>query len=585
MKRFIGCLFSPLCLSALSYQVTFVGINDSECMRAIKDASSLVTLQDRPPPSINGLRYRAESDMAAIEKTVRAFAYYDAEVSFEIQPRKDPVQVIVTIRNKGAYQLASYTVVHGDTCKEAVDLPDCCPLTPEKLGLKLGKPAWSVNIVNAELQVLAELSKCGYPLAYIDKRKVEVDTDQKEVNAAVCVQEGPLSKFGPSILFGLRDVNPHFIERRLGWTEGETYDSELVNQTQKRFMKTDLFSSVYVSHGSKLDEHGELPMQIRFTESKHKQLSLGAYYATADGFGASFAWIHRNLRGMGETLSLGGDWSTRSRSAQISYKKPDFLGPNQAYRAMASLGDQRIHPYTACIYTFANYFDKTIDDIRFFSIGLEGSHYTVTNSATNGRYALIGLPLILRYDTSNDPFNPTIGYTLVYQAIPYQSVMHHANRFIKQRFTTTFYVPLTATRWVVLALRAQCGSIAGAKRESVPLPVLFLGGSDDDLRGYRYLSVSPLNDKKQSLGGRSAIFATSELRFRFGAFGVVPFADFGTVTSGEIPECTAKWYKSVGLGFRYFTFFGPLRLDVGFPLDKRSFDPLFRVYASVGQSF
>ncbi|HEV7736441.1 MAG TPA: hypothetical protein VGO47_03600, partial [Chlamydiales bacterium] len=149
-----GFIFSPVLLSALTYQVKFVGIDNSECLRAIKDASSLVTLQDRPPPSLNGLRYRAESDMPAIEKTVRAFAYYDAEISYEIRSRQDPVQVIVTIRNQGPYKLASYSVFHETTCKEPLELSDCCPLTLDQLGLKLGKPAWSVNIVNAELQVL-----------------------------------------------------------------------------------------------------------------------------------------------------------------------------------------------------------------------------------------------------------------------------------------------------------------------------------------------------------------------------------------------------------------------------------------------
>lgn len=584
-----GCFFSPFFLSALTYQVKFVGIDNAECLRAIKDASSLVTLQDRPPPSLNGLRYRAESDMPAIEKTVRAFAYYDAEISYEIRSRPNsiqaPVQVIVTIRNQGPYKLASYSVFHETTCKEPLELSDCCPLTLDQLGLKLGKPAWSVNIVNAELQVLTQLAKCGYPLAFIDKRKVEVDSDQKEVNAAVCVQEGPYSKFGPSVLFGLKEVNPRFIERRIGWTEGETYNSELLAQTQKRFMKTDLFSSVYISHGSELDQVGELPMQIRFTESKHKQLSLGAYYATADGFGGSFAWVNRNLRGMGETLAIKGDASTRSRAGEMTYKKLDFLGPDQIYRATASLSRQRIHPYIALVYGLGNYFDKTIDDKRFFSIGVEAEHYKVTRSATNGTYALIGLPIIMRYDTSNDPLNPTIGYTLVLQEIPYQTIIHSSHRFIKQRFTSTFYIPLVPTRWAVLALRAQFGSIAGTKRKNVPLPLLFLGGTEDNLRGYRYMSVSPLNHNNQSLGGRSAIFTSAELRLRFGDFGVVPFADFGTVTSSELPELNAKWFKSVGLGARYFAFFGPLRLDVGFPLDRRKFDPLFRVYASVGQSF
>ena len=116
---------------------------------------------------------------------------------------------------------------------------------------------------------------------------------------------------------------------------------------------------------------------------------------------------------------------------------------------------------------------------------------------------------------------------------------------------------------------------------------LFLGGSENELRGYRYKTVSPLNAHRKPFGGRSAIYATAEIRWKATkTIGIIPFADFGTVTLSQVPDFTAKWFKSVGGGLRYFTFFGPLRFDVGFPLNKRKgIDPNFQIYASVGQTF
>jgi translocation and assembly module TamA len=181
--------------------------------------------------------------------------------------------------------------------------------------------------------------------------------------------------------------------------------------------------------------------------------------------------------------------------------------------------------------------------------------------------------------------NPTSGYTLVYSVTPYQSLKHSDTHFAKQRLTATCYIPFFEKKWV-LALRTQIGSIAGAKRQEVPLPKLFLGGSENDLRGYHYQSVSPLEGTKP-LGGRSAIFATAEMRIRlFEKIGLVPFADFGTVSLSAAPSPSEKWFKSVGLGLRYFSFFGPLRLDIGFPLNRRGgIDSWCQIYASVGQTF
>jgi translocation and assembly module TamA len=585
MKHVIGLLFiSPFFLVALSYDVNFVGLDDSACLKAIKSTSDLINLQKRPPASINGLKFRIESDFPALLKVMRAFSYYDASFSYEILTDRDPIQVMIYIDPGDPYKLASYEVFHG-ACQELAEVEGCTVFIPENLGLSVGRPAHSVDIVNAELQVLTELSRCGYPLAFIDKRRIEIDKAQKEMDAAVCVQEGPRSKFGPSFFFGLKNIRPRFIERRITWKEGELYNSDHLVETQVKLLKTDLFSSVYISHGEQLDEMGELPMKIRFTEAKHKQLSMGAYYATIDGPGASFTWTNRNFRGMGEVINITGDFSKRFLAGEFSYKKPDFLTVDQTYRAQVGLAREKIHPYLAFTYYLDQFIERKFDQKRTFSVGLELEHILVTKSATDGTYCLISLPLFVKYDNSNHPLDPSGGFTIVYSTTPYQSLFHGHQHFVKQRLTGTCYFPLTPRKKMVLALRAQLGSIAGAQRKNVPLTKLFLGGTEDELRGYRYMSVSPLNHKHQSLGGRSALYATAELRFRFGVFGVVPFADFGTVTSGELPRFDAKWFKSVGIGARYFAYFGPIRLDIGFPLNRRSFDPHFQIYASAGQAF
>ena len=217
MKRVLKLFFlSPMVVVALHYDVKFVGLDDSACLKAVKNTSDLINLEDRPPSSINGLKFRIEADIPSLLKVMRAFSYYDASFTYAIDPKHDPVQVVVRIHPGAPYTLGSYQVFHG-ACKELASVVDCTPLTPEHLGLKIDQPIHSVEIVNAELQVLTELSRCGYPLAVIDKRRVEVDEAKKEVAAAVCIQEGPLSKFGPSYFFGLQNIHPRYIERRVTW--------------------------------------------------------------------------------------------------------------------------------------------------------------------------------------------------------------------------------------------------------------------------------------------------------------------------------------------------------------------------------
>ncbi|MGB7978343.1 MAG: BamA/TamA family outer membrane protein [Chlamydiales bacterium] len=584
MKRLFA-LCTPLWLSAIPYEVQIVGLDDPAALKSVIDASDLFALQERPPASINGIRYRVAGDIPGVLKVLRAYGYYDASIASNVAVEEDQAQVTLEIHPGPQYRLSSYQIFRGD-CTKPAEVCCCEPFTPERLGLTLGSPALSVNIVNAELNLLSELARCGYPLASVDKRKVVVDMEHKQLEAAVCIDEGPLSAFGPMSIFGLKTVQPRYVMRRIAWREGDLYSSDEVEETQKRLLNSDLFSSVLISHDGQLDENGQLPIRMRIAEAKHRQVTLGVFYATVDGPGGTFTWTHRNLRGMGEIVSLDGEFSKRYLAGTLTYKKPDFLALNQSYRAVAQIERQYIHPFIAFTYRGANYLDKKIDNRRNVSVGLEVQHVNVANSAQNGTYLLVDVPLFFRYNTADDLFNPSQGYSIVYQPHFFQSLEHGRQHFIKQRLTTTFYIPVWK-KWLIFAGRVQVGSIAGARQEFVPLPILFLGGSEDDLRGYRYMTVSPLNEHRKPYGGRSAIFLTAETRFRFGEkIGIVPFADFGTVTFSELPTVDAEWFKSVGVGLRYFTFFGPLRFDVGFPLDRRrGVDPAFRMYASIGQTF
>ncbi|HSX11694.1 MAG TPA: BamA/TamA family outer membrane protein [Chlamydiales bacterium] len=585
MKRLLLSLLAPAFLAALPYELNFVGMKDQEVMKAIFDVSDLVVLQDRPPKSINGLRYRIASDIPALLKVLHAYGYYDATVTSDVGNENGVVQVYILIHPGPQYTISSYEIFQGD-CTEHASLPTCQSFTPESLGLKIGIPAVSVNIVNAELNLLTHLAQCGYPLASVEKRKVVVDMADKTVHAASCIKEGPLSKFGPVSIHGLKTVESSYVLRRLAWKEGETYTADDVEATQKRLINSDLFSSVLISHDEELDGAGELPMKMYVTEAKHRQLSIGAYYATVDGAGMTFAWINRNLRGMGEILSFNGDFSQRYLSGKITYKKPDFLTMDQTYRAIAQIEREKINAYIAFTYTFANYIDKKFNNRTNLSIGLDVEHFIVSDSASNGSYLLAGLPFFIRYNAADDLMNPTNGFSIVYQATPFQSLWFTDQHFYKQRITGTFYIPM-GTKRAIFAGRIQFGSIAGTKQDHIPLPILFLGGSEDDLRGYRYKTVSPLNEHRKPYGGRSAVFFTAETRLRVTeTIGIVPFADFGTVTFEQLPQFHAKWFKSVGLGLRYYTFFGPLRADIGFPLDRRRIiDPAFRIYVSIGQTF
>ena len=196
--------FMPAVGFALTYEVHFVGLDDPACMRAIEDASQLVSLQKRPPTSINGLRYRMTSDIPEILRVLHALSYYDASLNTDLEMgEKEPYQVYVFIQSGPQFLLTSYEVYNGD-CKHLADIPNCRSFAPETTRPRIRPPRSLGRHRERRAQPARRTSKCGYPLAHIDKRRVEVDLSEKTVQAASCIQEGPLSEIRTVDIFWAR---------------------------------------------------------------------------------------------------------------------------------------------------------------------------------------------------------------------------------------------------------------------------------------------------------------------------------------------------------------------------------------------
>ena len=113
-------------------------------------------------------------------------------------------------------------------------------------------------------------------------------------------------------------------------------------------------------------------------------------------------------------------------------------------------------------------------------------------------------------------------------------------------------------------------------------------GGGSSLRGYEYQLVGPIDKKNIPLGGRSFVEFSTELRVRINSdYGIVTFIDGGNVYNSTIPNFKNGIYWGIGVGLRYYTQFGPLRVDVAFPLRKRStgIDKAYQLYFSIGQAF
>lgn len=581
------CSLIPLAplAAGIPYNVDFEGMDDAKTLKSMKLASHLTSLKKRPPDSINALRYRADSDIPELQKVLRAHGYYEAKVTIQIQEIFNEVDVVVRINPGPRYRLGSFDIYLN--CDNS-DVPNsCCQLSLQDADIELNKPALTQEILKGELKILQRLSECGYPLAQVENREVIVDGETKKVFVKLEIKTGKKTEFGPTTIVGAKKVKPLFIERKLQWKEGETYDSRLVDKTQNILIDTGLFSSVLITHEDKLSSQGEIPLKVEVSETKHKRINIGVSYQTVYGPGVTFGWANHNVGGMGRTLSFQGDITKISQTGVAKYIHTDFNAVGQDMIAVGEAAHEDIpFAYSMRSYSLMDRFEKQFNKRTRGSIGVKGERLYVTASAHNGNYWLTEFPFYLRWSTANHLLNPSKGATIEYTITPAINIADSKDIYITQKFTESAYLALDKKARIILAQKLTLGFIASNGLPAIPLSKRFLGGSEEDLRGYRYRTVSPLEHDKP-IGGRAAIYLSFESRFRLTeTIGLVPFFDIGSVYLTQYPTFHGKWFKSAGLGFRFFTMMGPFRVDLAFPLDRRhKLDPAFKVLVSIGQMF
>jgi translocation and assembly module TamA len=540
-------VFYSVSAQEIDYTIDFKGVEDARTLKTIKSTSQLLKLRKtHPPASINALRYRAESDIPELIKVLRAYGYYEAKVVIHVKDKQTRARVVVQIDPGPRYYIEAFDI--SLYCFDQKNT--CCTIDHDKIGIEIGKPAIAQVVLNGELKAMQALAECGFPLSRIEKREMVVDAATKGLRIHLFVDTDQMASFGPVSVVGIDKVKPLYIDHKIAWKENSPYDSRLVEETQNTLMNSGLFSSVLITHEDSLSLNGQIPMKIEVSESKHKTINLGLSYQTVFGPGITFGWENRNVAGMGRKLSFQGDITRISQTGLATYFHPEFLRLDQDLIWQGQAAHESLFAYSMRSYNLTQRIDRRFGKRWRAAFGIEGERLYVTASVHNGNYWLLQFPLYFRYSTANSLLDPTRGVTLEFTTTPAINAGRLSQSYLIQEVSESTYHPLTKNERIVLAQCLTVGVLWSNGLSAVPLSKRYLGGTEQDLRGYRYRTVSPLKDDKPE-GGRSAIFFTLESRFRISTtIGLVPFFDIGNVYKTQYPTAHGQWHKSVGLGVR-----------------------------------
>lgn len=580
----------------IRYEVAVEGDLPEELRRRLLDASDAERLVERPPASLLVLRRRAEEDLATLRQVLRSEAYYAGEVRYRIEtvpvpegPTEGPAGPVTSPGTRLLFEVVPGPQFTFGAAAVEVEAPadGFVAPSPAVLGIDTGEPAVAETVLRAEERLLELARQDSRPLARLGQRTAIVDHDLRTMDVTLRVAPGPRASFGTITFAGDAGIAETFLRRRLPFETGDAYDPELVTRGRRRLIETNLFSTVITEVGDELDPEGRIPVTYRLRPRLHRTIGGGLSYQTDVGPGLNAYWEHRNLFSAGERLRADLSVDPLDTLAKLSFRKPEIWTPGLSLLAEVAGEIQDTDAYKSESVRVGTGIEYEFTEKVIGGLGVAYRYGDVRQEGQRDTFALLSLPARLTWDFSDDLLDPTRGGRLQLFGSPYFDTMGNDTRFVKSQVVHTRYLPVLDEHRLVLALRAAAGSISGADRDNVPADERLYSGGGGSIRGIGYQLAGPLDDRDDPIGGRSNVEFSIEARTRFTeTLGGVAFLDGGSAFSSQLPNFGETLRFGTGIGLRYITGIGPIRLDVAVPVNRRSgVDDPFQLYISIGQAF
>jgi translocation and assembly module TamA len=581
-----------------SYEVNVKGVESKEIVEAVKASSNLVQLSPKPLSSPSVLIHRGRSDEKRVLNVLKSFGYFSGKVRIEIdeqnienilssQISKDkPSQVVIFITTGTMYHFDKIVL-------KGTNQPGLEDLSP---ALKSGDDAKGQAVLNTEGELIAKTKITGYPYARIGKRLLRINRNTNTMDVVLTVLPGQRVLLGDITIHGLEQVKRDFVYNRIPWKIGDMYDPGVLEGFRSDLSSLDLFSSIKIAVPEKnestvLKEPQLTPINLNVKEREFRFFGFGGDFSTTEGIGLNAFWGHRNFFGRGEKLKITGrlarigenDFSNIDQKLILDFQKPDFLSRKQDLLFNAELVNENPDAFKRKAISGTLGISRPIGKTLTFSAGVTGEYSIIEDEDGEDTFALFGLPMSLKHDTTTDLLDPKNGFRNEIRVTPYTTAVGPGGDFTKIKLGSRAYFEVADG--VVLAGRGLVGSIVGASTDDVPADKRFFSGGGGSVRGYAFQNVGPLDASDDPIGGRSVLEVGAEIRFRYKNFGLVPFIDGGNVFDNELPKFDEELQWGVGLGVRYYSKLGPLRVDLALPLNKRDNDDPVAFYISIGQAF
>ena len=460
-------------------------------------------------------------------------------------------------------------------------------------GFAPGQPAGTDILREATSAGIDGWRARGHAKADLADQDITARHEADRIDVALTLAPGPRLTYGPLIVEGDEAVREGQIRRIADLRQGDVYDPDQVEDAATRLQRTGAFRSVSVTEAERIGPGNTLPMTVTVVERLPRRFGFGAEVATDEGLGVNAFWLHRNLTGYADSLriegeidGIGGTTGGEDYSLGLTYNRPATFNPETDLYVAATIESLDQLDYQierAGIEVGAR---RIVSEEFEYSYGVGFEQSRVTDDFGTRNFSILYLPAEATYDRRDDPLNPADGYYVGLEAQPFAG-LGDGGSGLRYAADLRGYQGFGEARRTVLAARVLLGGVAGPDIEDVPADYLFYSGGGGTVRGQEYESLGVELPSGREVGGKSFAGLSAEVRQGVTEnIGIVGFVDAGYI-SPEADYTDGESHVGAGLGLRYNTGIGPIRVDLGVPVSQpdRIDAGGVEIYIGIGQAF
>ncbi|MBN1995994.1 BamA/TamA family outer membrane protein [candidate division KSB1 bacterium] len=526
-----------------------------------------------------------EKDIKRLETFYRTEGFLSTQISTELIPGKEKIKVFLHITEGRPVFIknAKFNFI-GDSTDHEFEQK-----IKKKLLAKKNDRFRDQNIRADRITIIGEFVNSGFPRADV---QIDLRIDENKDSAEVIfpISPGPLCKFGKIDVFGESRTPALFIKERVLFREGDVFSRKLVEESQRDIYQLYLFE--YVNIRVLLDEHPtELPVHVQVKDAPRFTAKFGAGYGKEDRI-RIFSELRR-IRFLGGTRRLQlyakhswlEPWHVNAKIIQPGFLKPEIhLTLNPFYKR------EREPAYTidrtGNNIILQNQFSKITEMHLSYAVERNRLYDVLPDPRQMENLTLYNKSAVrlgLTRDSSFPAFSPERGgftaLNFTYAGVGFESDFHFL------QVLTEYRKFIGLADQYTLALKLKLGSMTPLKNDKfTPIEERFYAGGSNSIRGWARSRVGPKSDGGDPIGGDSIFEGSTEIRFPIYKYlSGVTFFDFGNVWPKSLTFDVKDLKYAAGLGLRYKTAIGPVRLDVGVPVFEGMKN--FQIHISVGQAF